>query len=75
MCNWIFNVSVSKVIDGYGEDRRFKVLKGKGYGIIDDCGGSWELYQILEGNDKSWGEYDINDFDIDQINKKIDFVF
>ncbi len=57
--SWTFNLRVSKVIDGYGEEKKFKVLSGKGYGIIDDCGGVWGLSEIFEGKNKSWGEYDM----------------
>ena len=46
--SWTFNLRVSKVIDGYGEEKKFKVLSGKGYGIIDDCGGVWGLSEIFE---------------------------
>lgn len=70
--DWIFNIRVSKVLEGYNEKRRFGVLSGKGYGIIDDCGGTGALYEIFEGINTDWGKYDINDFDIDKINNIID---
>lgn len=68
--NWIFNVSISKVNDGY-VNKNFEVLDGKGYGIIDDCGGLYELFMIFNGQDDSWGKYNIDDFDLEEINKKI----
>ncbi len=72
--DWVFEISVRKILDGYG-DKRFKVIKGKGYGIIDDCGGVYELAKIFDGKNKEWGKYDINDFDLDEINKIIDLQF
>ena len=73
--SWTFNLRVSKVIDGYGEEKKFKVLSGKGYGIIDDCGGAGRLSEIFEGKDKSWGEYDINEFDLNKTQKKVDMYY
>ncbi len=73
--NWIFNISVRKVIDGYSPRKKFEVLSGKGYGIIDDCGGIGGLYEIFEGENTDWGKYDINDFDLKKINRIIDCCF
>lgn len=70
--NWNFVISVRKVLDGYGDDKRFKILKGKGYGIIEDCGGTHELNQIFNGENTDLGKYDINDFDIVKTNRIID---
>ena len=68
--NWTFNLTLNKIEDGY-EEIPFHVISGKGYGIIDDCGGSWVLEKIFSGKDKSWGKYDINNFNLDECNKKI----
>ena len=67
--------TVNKIIEGYGHTRKFNVLSGKGYGIIDDCGGVGELCDIFNKINKEWGECDINDFDVDRINRKIDIFF
>lgn len=72
--NWIFHITISKIIEGYG-NKRFEVLSGKGYGIIDDCGGIGDLYDIFNKINTDWGEYDINDFNIKQINQVIDKYF
>ena len=69
--NWCFKVSVSKIIEGYSE---MKVISGKGYGIVDDCGGVWGLYDIFYGEDnlneygEGWEHHDINDFNLDMCN-------
>lgn len=68
--NWTFNLTLSKIIDEY-DDNDFQVLSGKGYGIIDDCGGPWGLQKIFDGEDDSWGNYDINDFDLEKCNKRV----
>ena len=68
--NWVFNLTLSKIEDGY-IDTPFQVLSGKGYGIIDDCGGPWGLADIFSGKDRSWGKYNINDFNLDQCNRKV----
>lgn len=73
--NWVFNITVNKIIEEYGHTRKFNVLSGKGYGIIDDCGGVGELCDIFNKINKEWGECDINDFDVDRINRKIDIFF
>ena len=69
---WTFKITVSKINDGYDSHRKFRVLSGKGYGIIDDCGGTYELEDIFNKENTRWGEYDINDFDMEKINKNID---
>ena len=60
----------SEQID-YNDKIEFEVLSGKGYGIIDDCGGVWGLGDIFSGEDTDWGEYDINDFDLDECNENV----
>lgn len=68
--DWIFNLTLSKIEDNYNEND-FKVISGKGYGIIDDCGGSWYLQDIFDGTNIEWGQYDINDFDLEECNEKV----
>ena len=70
--NWIFNVTVSKINDGYGKEKRVKILSGIGYGIIEDCGGISELKDIFNSTSKNFDEQDINDFDIEKMNQVID---
>lgn len=72
--NWVFNITISKILEDYG-NKRFEVVSGKGYGIIDDCGGIGGLYDIFNKINKDWGEYNIDDFDINKINKIIDIYF
>lgn len=66
--NWIFNITLSKIIEGYG-NKDFEVIAGKGYGIIDDVGGIGGLHEVFAGRDTSWGEYDIQDFDLKKCNE------
>ena len=66
------NCAISKVINDYG-DKRMYVISGKGYGIIDDCGGIYGLYEIFNKINNDWGEYDINNFDLDKANSFIDY--
>lgn len=68
---WIFNVRVSKIEEEYG-NKRYYILSGKGYGIVEDSGGTFGLYDIFYNNDTSFGKYDINEFNIDKINDRID---
>ena len=44
--NWVFNVRVSKVLEDYGSKRCY-VVNGKGYGIVEDCGGEYYLDRIF----------------------------
>lgn len=69
--NWVFNVTVSKVINDYG-DKRMYVISGKGYGVIDDYGGIYGLYEIYNKENNDWGSYDIDEFDLDEANNIID---
>lgn len=67
--NWIFDLTLSKIVDGISENP-FEVIKGKGYGIVDDCGGPYYLDDVFNGS-SSFGEYDINDFDLDECNEEV----
>ena len=69
--DWEFNLTLSKISYDYNDKIEFEVLSGKGYGIIDDCGGVWGLGDIFSGEDTDWGEYDINDFDLDECNENV----
>ena len=66
--NWVFNVRVSKVLEDYGSKRCY-VVNGKGYGIVEDCGGEYYLDRIF--NDEE-NDYNIDEFDLDDINSTID---
>lgn len=68
--NWNFNITLSKITEGHSKNN-FEVLSGKGYGIIDDCGGVWELEKIFNGSSTSWGKYNIENFDLDKCNNDI----
>ena len=77
--DWYFNIDVKEVIDGHN-DKMITLVKGKGKGILEDCGGIYVLKQIIETgeqlldpNDEDYSEwyYDINDFNIDNINREL----
>ena len=67
---WIFNVTVSKIIDGYGEYNS-EVISGKGYGIVDDCGGVDSLDEIFQGKSDVCRHIDINQFNLEECNKEV----
>lgn len=72
--DWEFDIKIISVTDEqYSKD--FEVISGCGYGIIDDCGGAYRLNQIFNGENTDWGEYNINDFDLNEINRIIDVNF
>lgn len=66
---WIFNISVSKINNGYNK-KSFEVISGKGYGIVEDCGGTLGLYEVFYGENSYYEQYDINDFDLEKCNKR-----
>lgn len=68
--SWCFNLTLSKIID-VNNEKDFEVLSGKGYGIIDDCGGTYGLYEIFNGESDFLEKRDINDFDLEKCNKKV----
>ena len=69
--NWIFNVKVKKVNKNYGP-KHFSLLSGKGKGIMDTCSGVEELKEIIKNKDE---KYDINDFNITNINLMFDMYY
>lgn len=68
--NWQMNLTLSKVFDGINENE-FEVLSGKGYGIIDDCGGVWNLKDIFSGENTFCGYHDINEFNLEKCNEDV----
>jgi hypothetical protein len=61
-----------------------RVLKGKGFGIVENCGGVWGLEKLVEAFKKKKGDsyeqfrgwletddFDITEFDIDDINFRL----
>ena len=52
--NWQFNLTLSKIIDS-NDCIDFEVLSGKGCGIIDDCGGVFQLIIFLMVMMIVWG--------------------
>ncbi len=66
--NWQFNLTLCKIMDS-SDETEFEVLSGKGYGIIDDCGGIFELCNIFNGEYNSWGIHNINEFNLEECNK------
>ena len=72
--SWEFQIEIKNIIpftDDMLELPKFEVIKGKGYGIIDDCGGVWGLEEIFEGRNTEWGEYDINNFSLEETNNNL----
>ena len=69
--NWQFNITTSKIYKGHKE-KSIEVLSGKGYGIIEDCGGPLGLQFIFNGTSEEFEYQDINEFNIDEINKNIE---
>jgi len=69
--NWQFNVRVSKVNSGF-HDKEFEILSGLGYGIVEDCGGVNGLNAVFSGESCSFDPYDINEFNLDELQKYVD---
>ena len=84
--DWRVSIKLEKILDE--RDIPFKelprVLKGKGYGIIDDCGGVGGLEDIVKAFESKTGEdyeqyrewlgkddFDITTFDLNDINERL----
>lgn len=68
--SYYFNLIVYEIIEP-DDNIDFKVISGNGYGILDDCGGNFGLFKILNGKDDSWGKHDINDFNLEECNRTV----
>ena len=66
--NWEIDLMLSKIVNG-SDEIEFEVLSGKGYGIMDDCGGIFGLYNVFSGEDDRWAKHNINEFDLKECNK------
>lgn len=76
--NWIINITIKKVLEK-NKEADFQIIKGKGYGLVDDCGGTYGLSEIFSGN-SSWYEDEddypkIDDFDLEYIKKELKKTF
>lgn len=75
--NWQFLITVSSVeeIEKNNGLPLFKVLNGKGLGIVEDCGGLWGLDNLIyrkqtcEKNGQEYLEEDIDEFDLEKQKK------
>ena len=68
--SWCFYVTLSKIVDGY-QDKNWKLLSGKGYGIVEDCGGIWGLDDVFNGTSEYFEKEDINEFNLEECNNQI----
>lgn len=68
--SWIFEVTVNKILEGHN-DKNVVLLDGIGKGIEDDCGGIWGLKELIENKNNDWN-YDYDDFNVEEINKKLE---
>lgn len=74
--SYYFDLTVDNLIENSNDNANvyFKVLSGSGYGIIDDCGGTYGLYEIFNGESDYLEKRDINDFDLEKCNKEVEKV-
>ena len=68
--NWNFLLTLSQIVDGKS-NTNFEVISGKGYGIVEDCGGAWYLDKVFSLKNPDWKDYDLNDFDLEKCNKYV----
>lgn len=68
--NWIFKITVAKVIVGHNQ-KNVELIDGIGKGIEEDCGGVWELINLINDKNNVW-DYDYDDFDVNEVNDKLD---
>lgn len=83
---WEFYIEVEELTEDY-KKRDFTVLSGSGKGIIEDCGGPGGLEEFINKTvDEEYQEwyqslyetskpYDVNDFNANRFNKKVDDYF
>lgn len=76
--SWTINITIKKILEK-NNDVDFQIVKGKGYGLIDDCGGIYGLDAIFNG-DSSWYEDKedcpkIDDFDLEELIKRLKRYF
>ena len=67
--SYYFKIKVDKIYDDENDNSFFEVISGKGYGIVEDCGGTLGLYEVFYGENSYYEQYHINDFDLEKCNK------
>lgn len=65
--NWIFKITIVKVEPGHNS-RNIELIDGIGRGIEDDCGGIWELTDLINNKNNDW-DYNYDDFNLEEINE------
>lgn len=74
--NWEFEITIKKIIDEK-PSKHPVILSGKGYGIIEDIGGIWELTDYYNDNldpemEEEFGDVvDLDEFDLDGLNEML----
>jgi hypothetical protein len=59
--DWLFKVSLEAILTDTVDSAELpRVLKGKGRGIHEDCGGAWRLSE-------EWDEEEDNEFDVEEV--------
>ena len=74
--DWIFTIKLEEISER-DENIEYPIaIKGKGYGIIDDCGGPFGLMEIIQNGEieEIWGvsEEEMKIFDLQEANDELE---
>lgn len=85
--DWFVDIKLVDIIDAHEKDTTPIALDGKGFGIIEDCGGPWRLNDIAKAFKSKKGElyqdmcdwletneFDFSFFDIDEMNERLQVI-
>ncbi len=85
--DWFVDIKLINIIETEDDVITPNVLKGAGFGIIEDCGGSWRLNDIIIAFQNKKGklykeicdwldidDFDFSKFDIDEMNKRLQVI-
>lgn len=85
--DWFIDIRLTDIVDGEESSLSPIVMDGKGFGIIEDCGGPWGLNDIIKAfRDKKgqlyqdtceWlgiDEFNFSYFDIDEMNERLQVI-
>jgi hypothetical protein len=85
--DWFIDIKLTDIIEAEEETFFPLVLNGKGFGIIEDCGGPWRLNDIIKAYKTKTGhlykdmcdwlgidDFDFSYFDINEMNERLQVI-
>jgi len=85
--DWFIDIKLKDIFDAEDSNILPSVIDGEGFGIIEDCGGTWRLNDIIKAfkgkkskayhENRNWlgiDDFDFSLFDIEEMNQRLQVI-